>query len=151
MLAGPYVPPKSVQAAVKGVRLSQVLAVSGYTLGETLFASSPRMLDLLARAHENRFALGIALYLSHVGCELAYSTSAFEITYNGRLLFSKVREGRYPNPGEVSALLLELLAGEQREDRKMGAQLVESSVALVNDDEGDEASANVRITSADDA
>jgi hypothetical protein len=103
---------------VKAVRVAQVVAIGGYTLGESLF-SAPRALALLARAHENRFALGVALYLSHLACELAYSTAAFEITYNGHALFSKLREGRYPAPGEVAGKLRAILAAEQA----AGAQL----------------------------
>jgi len=108
LVAGPYVPPRSVQAAVKATRAAQVLALGAYVLGESLFASSPRLLALLAAAHANRFPLGLGAYLTHVACEMAYSTSAFEVYLNGHVVFSKMREGRFPAPGEVARRLREV-------------------------------------------
>mmetsp|Transcript_9775 Transcript_9775/g.24606 ORF Transcript_9775/g.24606 Transcript_9775/m.24606 type:complete len:117 (-) Transcript_9775:247-597(-) len=113
------------------VRAAQVLALGGYLLGESLFASSPRALALLARLHEHRFALGIGLYLLHVCCEAAKSTAAFEVTYDGVILFSKLHEGRWPNPGEVAANLAAVLAAEARQ----GTQLVVTESEATDDAE----------------
>lgn len=113
LVGGPYVPTKPAQAAVKAVRLGQVLALGAYALGDALFASSPALLKLLARCREHRLPAGAALYLTHLGCEMAYSSGAFEVVYNGQVLFSKLREGRYPEPGEVRLRLEQALASER--------------------------------------
>mmetsp|Transcript_8791 Transcript_8791/g.22750 ORF Transcript_8791/g.22750 Transcript_8791/m.22750 type:complete len:118 (+) Transcript_8791:423-776(+) len=95
------------------MRVGQVLALTAYFFGEQLLPATPRVRALLQGAHENRFPLGLGLYVTHLGCELAYSTSAFEITYNGQLLFSKLRTGRFPQPGEIAAKLEAAIAAER--------------------------------------
>mmetsp|Transcript_10668 Transcript_10668/g.36237 ORF Transcript_10668/g.36237 Transcript_10668/m.36237 type:complete len:81 (+) Transcript_10668:532-774(+) len=66
----------------------------------------------LQAARENRVALGIGLYVSHVACEMAYSTAAFEVTYNGQSLYSKLATHRYPQQGEVAAALRDIKSRE---------------------------------------
>mmetsp|Transcript_25908 Transcript_25908/g.75940 ORF Transcript_25908/g.75940 Transcript_25908/m.75940 type:complete len:142 (+) Transcript_25908:340-765(+) len=124
MQAGPYVPRKSIQAAVKATRVAQVGALAAYFMGDALLQRWPRGLSLIASARENRFPCAIALYISHLACELAYSTSAFEVTYNGQVLFSKLKEGRYPQPGEISSQLRILVARKEDTASKPVPQLV---------------------------
>lgn len=114
LIGGPYVPSYKVQAAVKAVRIGQVLALGAYFLGESLFASSPKLLALLGQVEENRLAAGVGLYLTHLGCEMAYSTAAFEVSYNGHMLFSKMEKGRFPQPGEIARELAQVLDSESK-------------------------------------
>lgn len=113
LAAAAYVPPVRVQAAVKAVRAAQVVALTAYVFGEQLLPATPRVHTLLATAREQRFPLGLALYVSHLGCELAYSSSAFEVTWNGAVLFSKLKEGRFPRPGEIAEKVEAALAAQK--------------------------------------
>lgn len=46
-----------------------------------------------------------ALYGLNCIAQTLKSINAFEIVYNGEVLFSKLSTGRFPNPGEVSQAL----------------------------------------------
>lgn len=105
LVAGPYVPGKFWQLAVKGTRAGQIAAIAAFFLGEQFLGNSPAFMGLLTSARENKIACGLALYATHFFCELVYSTAAFEITYEGKLVFSKLQSRRYPRPGEVAELL----------------------------------------------
>lgn len=55
--------------------------------------------------HENPLIALAALYGLDVVAQTLKSINAFEITYNGQLLHSKLKSGRFPNPSDLVARL----------------------------------------------
>lgn len=96
-----------VQYAIRAVRVGQVGAAVAYFLGEQIcsslrFAPPP----LLRSMHENPLLTVGGVYGLDVIAQTLKSINAFEITYNGRVLHSKLQTGRFPELQELLASLL---------------------------------------------
>lgn len=87
--------------------------VGAYFLGEQLSAALGRRPPrLLGAMHENRMLVGGGVYALDVVAQTLKSINAFEVTYNGHVLHSKLGAGRFPQPGEVAAALGAVMRGE---------------------------------------
>mmetsp|Transcript_31061 Transcript_31061/g.65442 ORF Transcript_31061/g.65442 Transcript_31061/m.65442 type:complete len:132 (+) Transcript_31061:350-745(+) len=112
---GPYTPPPSAQYAIRTVRVAQAAAVVAYLFGEQLFASlrRPTPSPVLKMQENPLIALG-TLYGLDVVAQTMKSINAFEITYNGHVLHSKLQSGTFPRPAELVARLSQLKQQESR-------------------------------------
>ena len=63
--------------------------------------------------HENKLLAIGGIYGLDVVAQTAKSINAFEITYNGVLVHSKLATGQFPNPADVVAKLSEVMLKEQ--------------------------------------
>jgi len=96
------VPPKTVQYIAHAIKLLQGFALLFYFFGEQVAASLRMPIpSILIQMRENKVACGAALYLSHLASSSMVSINAFEVTYNGQFLWSKLKSGSFPPPGEV--------------------------------------------------
>lgn len=59
--------------------------------------------------HENKMATLAAVYGLDVVAQTMKAINAFEVTYNGHRLHSKLETGRFPAAGEVAAELRKLI------------------------------------------
>ena len=110
---GPYTPPASVQYAIRAVRVAQVGVVGAFFFGEQVFASLRRPQPaLLGQMHENKLATAGIVYALDVVAQTFKSINAFELTYNGHLLHSKLKSGQFPDVGQVVARLREIMNTE---------------------------------------
>ena len=107
MEGGPYPPPASVQYAIRAVRFGQLGAAVAYFFGEQICGSLRlRPPSLLQRMHENPLVAVGGVYGLDVIAQTMKSINAFEITYNGRVLHSKLQTGSFPDLQELAAKLL---------------------------------------------
>jgi len=95
-----------VQYAIRGVRIAQSLVALGYFFGGQIFGSLGRPTPaLLERMQDNPLvAIGVGYGLDVIAQTLK-SINAFEITYNGHVIHSKLGTGRFPQPTELVARL----------------------------------------------
>ena len=103
---GPYTPPASVQYAIRAVRVAQVGAAAFFLAGEQIFGKfgkSPPA--LLGQMHENKLLTCGAIYGLDVVAQTFKSINAFELTYNGKVLHSKLSTGQFPDSGAIIAKL----------------------------------------------
>ena len=113
---GPYTPPVQVQYTIRAVRAAQVGVGVFFLLGEQLFAKLGRAPpQLYHQMHDNRLVTAGALYGLDVVAQTAKSINAFEITYNGQLLHSKLKTGSFPDPSSLAQRLREVMAEESKE------------------------------------
>lgn len=99
-----------MQYAVRALRASQVGVVALFFLGEQFFSYFGRPAPQLVRQmNENRMLTAAGVYGIDVVAQTLKAINAFEITYNGNVLHSKIKTGRFPNPGELSARLAEVM------------------------------------------
>jgi len=110
---GPYTPPVSVQYTVRTVRVAQVSAVVFFFFGEQIFAKLGKAPPaVLGQMHDNKLATAGAIYGLDVLAQTAKSINAFEITYNGHMLHSKLKTGQFPDLGEIVANLKAIMVKE---------------------------------------
>lgn len=110
---GPYTPPVSVQYTVRAVRVAQVSAVVFFFFGEQIFAKLGKAPPaMLGQMHDNKLATAGAIYGLDVLAQTAKSINAFEITYNGHMLHSKLKTGQFPDLTEIVANLRAIMAKE---------------------------------------
>ena len=96
---GPYTPPASVQYAIRAVRVAQVGVVGAFFFGEQAFASLRRPQPaFLHHMHENKLATAGVVYALDVVAQTFKSINAFELTYNGHVLHSKLQSKAFPDP-----------------------------------------------------
>ena len=113
---GPYTPPVAVQYTIRAVRAAQLGVGAFFLFGEQLFGKLGRPPpQLLARMHENKLVTAGAIYGLDVLAQTAKSINAFEITYNGQLLHSKLKTGQFPDTAQVAAKLKEVMEKERRQ------------------------------------
>jgi len=109
----PYTPPVSVQYTVRTVRVAQVSAVVFFFFGEQIFAKLGKAPPaVLGQMHDNKLATAGAIYGLDVLAQTAKSINAFEITYNGHMLHSKLKTGQFPDLGEIVANLKAIMVKE---------------------------------------
>lgn len=91
-----------MQYAIRAVRAAQVGAAGFFFFGEQLFGSLGRRPPaLLGQMHENKMLTAAAIYGLDVIAQTMKAINAFEITYNGHLLHSKLTGGAFPQPHEL--------------------------------------------------
>jgi hypothetical protein len=109
-----------VQYAIRSIRLAQAATAAFYFFGEAAFASVGRAPPRLLRSmDENKLLTAGAVFGLHTVATTLKSINAFEITYNGRLLHSKMKTGTFP---DVSALVQQL-ANAKAEDQAQAQAL----------------------------
>lgn len=113
MEGGPYTPPASVQYAIRSVRVAQVGVVAAFFFGEQLFAMLGRTSPaILGQMQENKLVTAGAVYALDVVAQTFKSINAFELTYNGHLLHSKLSSGKFPDVGELVGKLKSVMESE---------------------------------------
>lgn len=111
MEGGPYTPPQYVQYAIRAVRAAQVGVVAFFFLGEQMFASLRRPPPaILGQMQENKLLTAGGVYALDVVAQTFKSINAFELTYNGHVLHSKLNSGKFPDVGEIVGKLKAIMA-----------------------------------------
>ena len=112
---GPYTPPPYIQHTIRALTGVQMLVPGLYFFGEQLFGLIGRAPpEVVASMHANPImALG-AFFGVHALQSTLKSINAFEITYNGNVLHSKIKSGNFPRPAELTAKLASVLKAEGR-------------------------------------
>jgi len=83
-------------------------AAGFYFFGEQIFGKlGRRPPQLLVQMQENKLLAAGAVYGLDVVAQTFKSINAFEITYNGQILHSKLATGAFPDPAAVAAKLKE--------------------------------------------
>lgn len=111
---GPYTPPVGVQYAIRAVRVAQAGVALGYFFGAQIFGAMGRPApEPLQRMQDNPLiAVGVGYGLDVIAQTL-HSINAFEITWNGHVLHSKLKSGSFPQPAELVARLAALKQQEE--------------------------------------
>ena len=103
-----------VQYGIRAVRAAQAGAALFFFFGEQLFGLLRRPPPALhAQMHENRMVTFGAIYGLDVVAQTMKAINAFEVTYNGHLLHSKLATSAFPNQQELHQRLLAILQAEQ--------------------------------------
>ena len=112
---GPYTPPPYIQHTIRALTGVQMLVPGLYFFGEQLFGLIGRAPpEVVASMHANPImALG-AFFGVHALQSTLKSINAFEITYNGQLLHSKLATGSFPDADAVAAKLRAAMAKESK-------------------------------------
>jgi len=112
---GPYTPPPSVQYAIRAVRVAQISVLGLYFFGEQLFASLyPPAPLLVGRMSENKLLVFGGVYALDVVAQTFKSINAFELTYNGHVLHSKLSTGAFPDVTIVAQKLKAIMTAEDQ-------------------------------------
>lgn len=112
---GPYTPPAQVQYAIRAVRVAQASVAGLFFFGEQLFASLRRPVPkIVGQMHENKLLAFGGVYALDVVAQTFKSINAFELTYNGQLLHSKLASGQFPDVGETVAKLRAIMEAERK-------------------------------------
>ena len=111
---GPFTPPAWVQYATRAVRVTQVAAAGFFFFGEQIFGKLGRRPPAIyEQMHENKLVTAGAIYGLDVVAQTFKSINAFEITYNGNVLHSKIKSGKFPAPAELTQSLRQIMAKEK--------------------------------------
>ncbi|KAH7282570.1 hypothetical protein KP509_35G037100 [Ceratopteris richardii] len=103
-----YPPPLLKRLLIKAVPLVQVAGIAFVVAGDHIFprlgyASPPHWYNSVVRS--NRFGTAAGLWvIGNVLQNTLQSTGAFEVFYDGDLIFSKLKEGRFPADFELREL-----------------------------------------------
>lgn len=112
---GPYTPPVTVQYTVRAVRAAQAGVALFFFFGEQLFAKLGKPPPpLLLQMHDNKMVTAGAVYALDVVAQTAKSINAFEITYNGQVLHSKLKTGQFPDVAVIAEKLKLVMDGEEK-------------------------------------
>jgi len=113
---GPYTPPVAVQYTVRAVRVAQIGVGVAFFFGEQICAALGKAPPpLLRQMHDNKLMTVGAVYGLDIIAQTAKSINAFEITYNGNLLHSKLKTGQFPDPSVVAASLRSIMENEKQQ------------------------------------
>lgn len=111
---GPYTPPVYVQYGIRGVRATQVVLGVSFFFGEQLLAAVGRPApEFMKETITNMLYHGGAMYGVDLIAQTLKSINAFEITYNGQLLHSKLASGKFPDVNSIVAKLQALRENEK--------------------------------------
>ena len=103
-----------MQYGIRAVRFAQVGVVGLFFLGEQLFAQLRRPPpSWLHQMHDNKLAVAGGVYGLDVVAQTMKSINAFELTYNGHVLHSKLKSGQFPDAAVVAAQLKQIMQAEQ--------------------------------------
>jgi len=106
-----------VQYAIRAVRASQASAAVLYFFGAQIFGSLRRPLPgFVESMHANPLLAIGGVYGLDVVAQTMKAINAFEITYNGQVLHSKLQTGRFPQPADLVARLKEVQHSEQPQE-----------------------------------
>lgn len=95
-----------MQYGIRAIRVAQASVAAAFFLGDQLFALVGRPApSMVAQMHDNKFVTAAGVYGLDVLAQTLKSINAFEITYNGQVLHSKLKSGRFPEPTELIAKL----------------------------------------------
>lgn len=112
---GPYTPPASVQYGIRAVRFGQVAVAAFFFFGEQLLAAFGRPpFDFMTETQTSVMVHAGVLYGLDLIAQTLKSINAFEVVYNGRVLHSKLKSGKFPGPGVVSNELRAVQAAQAR-------------------------------------
>lgn len=104
-----------MQYAIRAVRVAQLSAAGFYFFGEQIFGKLGRQPpQLLLQMQENKLLSAGAVYGLDVVAQTFKSINAFEITYNGQVLHSKLASGAFPEPAAIAAKLREVMMATKR-------------------------------------
>lgn len=93
-----------------------------FFFGEQLLAKLGRPpFDFMGELHTNIMVHVGALYGLNVVADTLKSINAFEVVYNGEVLHSKLASGAFPEPGQVSRKLKDIVAKEKTRIKKIDA------------------------------
>jgi len=105
-----------VQYAIRAVRAAQVGAIGAFFFGDAAFGKlGRRPPQLLTQLHENKMLAAGGLYGLDVIAQTLKAINAFEVTYNGVVLHSKLKTGQFPDPAAVVQKLQEVMAQTQQQ------------------------------------
>ena len=98
---------------------------AGCLLGEQIFGTLGKAPPpLLNQMHDNKLLTVGAIYGLDVIAQTAKSINAFEITYNGQLLHSKLKTGQFPELSAIAAKLKSVMDAEgTKAEAAEGAEL----------------------------
>jgi len=103
---GPYTPPVYVQYGIRGVRATQVAIGIFFFFGEQLLAAVGRPApEFMKETITSMLYHGGALYGVDLIAQTLKSINAFEVTYNGEMLHSKLASGKFPDLNQVASKL----------------------------------------------
>mmetsp|Transcript_21742 Transcript_21742/g.65979 ORF Transcript_21742/g.65979 Transcript_21742/m.65979 type:complete len:138 (+) Transcript_21742:237-650(+) len=110
---GDYTPPIQVQYAIRAVRAGQIGVALSYFFGAQAAASLRRAPPSFVQQMSDNPMIAIgSVFGLDVVAQTMQSINAFEITYNGQKLHSKLSTGTMPRPQELVAKLAEARAKE---------------------------------------
>lgn len=113
---GPYTPPVYVQYGIRGVRATQVAIGISFFFGEQMLAAIGRPApEFMKDTMMNMLYHGGALYGVDLIAQTLKSINAFEITYNGELLHSKLGTGKFPDVNQVASRLRAIREKEKKD------------------------------------
>ena len=105
-----------MQYAVRAIRGVQAAAVVSFFFGANIAGSLGRPTPgFVSQMHENKLLAAAGIYAIDVVAQTLKAINAFEVTYNGQLLHSKLKSGRFPDAGDVVARLRQAMVTEQAE------------------------------------
>lgn len=103
---GPFTPPAYVQYGIRAVRVGQVAVGIFFFFGEQILQKLGHApFGFMEEVPQRLAAHAAALYGLNCIVSTLQSINAFEITYNGKVLHSKLSSGSFPPPGELSKKL----------------------------------------------
>ena len=111
-----------MQYAIRSIRVAQVATAAFYFFGEAAFGSIGRAPPRLLRSmDENKLLTAGAVFGLHTVATTLKSINAFEVTYNGRLLHSKMKTGSFPDVGGLVSALAAVKQEEQAQAQALRA------------------------------
>jgi len=97
-----YPPPQHALIAVQMAGMAQMATVAVMFFGDSVFTSmgipAPSIVKYI---QENKMASFMTTFLMNSMATSMTSTGAFEISVDGRTVYSKLKTGRMPSPGEI--------------------------------------------------
>ena len=101
-----YPVPIAYQVIAACASQAQMIGVAALFFGETAcsFFGVP-VPDLVKKGQENRMLVFGALFTANGVAQGLVNTGAFEVSLYGKAVFSKIKEGRMPEVGELNDLL----------------------------------------------
>lgn len=93
--------------------MAQVGVVAAFFFGEQAFATLRRSPPpILRQMQDNKLLVAGGVYALDVVAQTFKAINAFELTYNGHLLHSKLQSGAFPDVGEIVRKLRAIQASE---------------------------------------
>lgn len=105
MEAEPFAPSRQVQHCIRALRFGQIAVVVSFVFLEPILDMFGRLpFEFLKDLSSNVIVHGGIFYCFHFVVRTIES-NAFEVTYDGQVLYSKISTGRFPEPGELTRKL----------------------------------------------